>query len=294
MKKFVILSFCVIVSIAILGCSVSKRAIEDAEKRVEALSAKGVPDSSLSRAKVFVYQAKDAKQRGNVGLARLSADSMRILIAQAEAQYEDNMTRLRPWIESQKGLVSQETSHLTGLHKKHRDSTMAVVDSFIGINWLLHAEANIKEFVKYLPKLKSDEILAEELRPKIPGRWKCTQETKHSEDRTVRAFEDKIFTFSRDGSVNLVEQKNGKSTPFFKENWKFISYGNYDIKGDTIMLFVNRFKAVKQDFWDLKKDDRGRKKWVKTSHGSYDSVITDGSQDRFVTFHDLKEDFVRR
>ena len=119
------------------------RMVEDAEKRVNALSEKGVPDSSLSRAKVFLYQAKDAKQRGNVGLAKMSADSMRILIAQAEAQYEDNMNRLKPWIQQQKQHIQQATAHLTGLHKRHADSLMGVIDSFIAMNWLLQADPTL-------------------------------------------------------------------------------------------------------------------------------------------------------
>lgn len=293
MRKFITFSFCFIVFIMVIGCGVSKRAIEKAEKRIAALSAKGVPDSSLSRAKVFLYQARDAKERGNAGLAKMSGDSMRILIAQAESMYEDNMNRIKPWLDSQKQLIARETAHLTGFHKKHADSSMAVIDSFIQINWLLQAEAHTKEFVKYLPKLKSDEERAAELRPRIPGTWTCTQVTKHSEDRTVHAVEKKIFTFGKGGDVRLVEKKSGKSTPYFKEDWQFVSKGKYDVKGDTILLLINRFSAVRQNFQDLKKDDKGRKKWVKTSHPTYDSSITDGSQDRFITFHDLKTDFVR-
>ncbi len=293
MKKVIVFSLCTFLCIMMISCGVSKRALEDAEKRVTALSEKGVPDSSLSRAKVFLYQAKDAKQRGNVGLAKMSSDSMRILIAQAEAQYEDNMNRLKPWIQQQKQHINQATAHLTGLHKKHADSLMGVIDSFIQLNWLLQAEAYINDFVAYIPKLKSDEERAEELRPRIPGTWTCLQATKHSEDKTVHAKEYKIFTFRKDGSIKLVEKKSGKSTPYFKEDWEFQSFGKYDIKGDTIVLFIERFKAAKQNFWDLKTDDKGRKKWIKSVHGTYDSVITDGSQDRFITFHDLKMDFKR-
>lgn len=293
MKKFIILSFCCIAFFVIVGCGVSKRALEDAEKRVEALSSKGVPDSSLSRAKVFLYQASDAKMRGNRGLARISADSMRILIAQAESQYKDDMSRLKPWINSKKSFVADETANLTGLHKKHLDSLMGIIDSFITINWLLQAESNTKELINYLPKLKSDEERAAELRPRISGVWICSQVTKHSEDKSVHAVEKKIFTFSKDGKVNLVENKKGKSTPYFKEDWEFISHGKWDVKGDTVALFIEKFKAARQDFWDKKEKD-GRTQWVKTSHPRYDSLITDGSQDRFITFHDLMGDFDKR
>ena len=293
MKKFIILSFCFIAFLILAGCSVSKRALNDAEKRVEALKSKGVPDSSLSRAKVFLYQAIDAKMRGNRGLARMSADSMRILIAQAESQYKDDMNRLKPWVQAKKQFIADETAELTGLHKKHLDSLVGIVDSFITINWLLQAEAHIKEVIKYLPKLKSDEERAAELRPRIPGVWTCSQVTKHSEDKSVHAVEKKIFSFSNNGTAQLVEKKQGKSTPFFKEDWEFISDGRWDVKGDTVVLFVEKFKAAKQDFWDKKEKD-GRTEWVKTSHPRYDSIIADGSQDRFITFHDLMGDFDKR
>lgn len=293
MKKFIILSFCFIVFLVIAGCSVSKKALNDAEKRIEALKSKGVPDSSLSRAKVFLYQATDAKMRGNRGLSRLSADSMRILIAQAESQYKDDMNRLKPWIASKKNFIANETKNLTGLHKKHLDSLMGVIDSYITINWLLQAEAHIKGLINYLPKLKSDEERAAELRTRIPGTWICSQVTKHSEDKSVRAVEKKIFSFSGNGTTKLIENKKGKSTPYFKEDWEFVSHGRWDVKGDTIVLFIDRFKAVKQDFSD-KKEVKGRQRWVKTSHERYDSSITDGSQDRFIIFEDLKKDFDKR
>lgn len=293
MKQSIILSLCCIACILIVGCTVSEKKIVDIEKRIEALSSKGVPDSSLSRAKVFAYQARFAKERGDHSLSRMSADSMVILTAQAENMYQDNMNRLRPWIETQRSMIMQETAQLTGLHKKHRDSVIAVIDSLVNISWFLEAEAVVKSLVNYIPKLKADEALAEELRPKVIGTWTCKQETKHSADKTVHAWEYKIFTFNTDGTVKLVEKKEGKSTPFFKENWEFNSLGKYNLKGDTINLFVERFKAVRQDFEDLKEKD-GKKEWVKTSHGTYDSTITDGSQDRFVTYGDLTEDFTHK
>jgi hypothetical protein len=203
------------------------------------------------------------------------------------------MKRLKPWIDDQKQRISQETSALTGLHKKHVDSVVAVIDSFISIKWLLQAESVINKFVGYIPKLKSDEQRAEELRPRIVGRWTCIQETKHAEDKTVHAIEKKVFEFSPDGNVTLTEKKEGKSTPYFKEDWMFVSHGNYGIKGDTVVLFIKQFKSAKQNFWDLKETD-GKKEWVKATQPTYDSTITDGSQDRYITFQDLQADFVRK
>ncbi len=292
MKKSFILLVCGVAFVFLAGCSVSQRTINNAEKRVESLLSKGVPDSSLSRAKVFLYQARDAKSRDDIGIARKAADSMNILIAQAEAQYKDDMNRLKPWVESKKRYIYDETAGLTGLHKRHLDSTMAVIDSFVNINWLLQAEANTQKLLNYVPKLKLDEQLAADLRPKIPGVWTCSQETKHSTDKSVHAVEKKIFQFNSDGTGSLIEKKSGKSSPIFKEDWEFYSTGKYDIKGDTIALFVDRFKVVRQDIWEKKEKD-GREEWVKRSDPTYDSAITDHSQDRFITYGDLTQDFVK-
>jgi hypothetical protein len=56
------------------------------------------------------------------------------------------------------------------------------------------------------------------------------------------------------------------------------------------MLLINRFAAVKQMFKRLHNVD-GKKVWKNENGPVYDSTITDGSQDRYFTFEDLKEDF---
>lgn len=292
MKKWVVLFVCFIAFLFFTGCGVSDKTIKNAEARLNKLSEKGVPDSSLSRAKVFLYQAISTKEDGNIGVSRKAADSMQFYIAKGEAQYEADMKRLSPWIQTERQGLAKETSELTGLHKKHADSTLGLIDSFIQINWLLQAEANIRKFKDYIPQLQFDEKRAEELRPRVLGRWVCTNITKHRNDVTVNAVEKKIFSFQKNGNVKLVENKKGKSTPYFKEDWEFVSWGKYDFKGDTIFLMIDRFKAAKQNFWDLKEKD-GKKDWVKTAHPTYDSTITDGSQDRFINFSDLEGDFKR-
>lgn len=293
MKKFVFFGVCLVAMATMIGCSVSKARLDNAESRIEALRAKGVPDSSLSRAVVFLYQARDAKQRGNAGLAKMSGDSMGILIAQAEAQYSDDMKRLRPFLESSKAAIAKEKTALSGLQLKEVDSLVAVIDSFARINWLLQAEAVTRDLLGRMNRLKFDEGRVKELRPRLTGTWVCTQRTKNKVVPEVNAIETKTFTFGSNGKTNLTEKKKGQSTAFFKEDWEFVSSGEYDLKGDTICLFINRFKAVRQHFWDLKEKD-GRQQWVRTVHPSYDSTITDGSQDRYITFQDLKEDFSKR
>jgi hypothetical protein len=277
------------------GCGVSKRSLEDAERRINVLKEKGVPDSSLSSAVVQLYQARDAKQRGNRGVAKKAADSMLVLIAQAEDQYEEDMKRLKPYVDSLKIVFRKTGAELSGLQRKHLDSLVSIVDSFYTMNWLLQAEAHANQIVDYLPTLKLDEEVANEKWPKVRGTWVCKTRSKHSSDKTVNAVEHKIFTFNGDSSALFVEKKSGKSTPYFKEDWEFRSWGKWGMHGDTIHVFVDRFAAVKQNFEEYHKPKEGGKPyWKKINHPSYDSTITDGSQNRYITLNDLKQDFVKR
>ena len=108
----------------------------------------------------------------------------------------------------------------------------------------------------------------------------------------------KIFTFGRDNKVTLIEKKKGQSGPFLREDWEFRSWGTYDMFGDTIHLFINRFASVRQNFQRLYVEKEGdkitKKTWKNEPQETYDSLITDGSQDRYITYPDLKGDFVRR
>ena len=293
MKKLLIISFFLVSFFLITGCGVSNQNIKDVEKRIETLVSKGVPDSALSNVRVFLYQARDAKQRGNFSLAQEAKISMFSHIKQVENKYKSDVDRIKQWLQSQKSRITGETNKLTGLNKRHADSAMAVVDSFARIDWLLHAEAKLKDFAKVVPQLISDENNGHEIRKKIPGRWVSEQVTKHVQDKSVYAVEKKIFNFKKDGKVDLVESKKGKSSPFFKEDWKFLSSGKYDVKGDTIVLFIERFTAAKQNFWEKREVD-GKKKWVFKQEPTYDSTITDGSQDRFIIYSDLTLDFARK
>jgi len=293
MKKAVL---SVLLSLGIMmfigACSVSQRTLDDAQKRVDVLKEKGVPDSSLSTALVYIFQAKDANQRGNKGLARLSADSMQILIAQAEAAYSDNLVKMKPEIDSLVIIMTQAKAKLTGLQAKKVDSAMKIIDSFNQKNWIYQVETNAKAAVKdLLPQLKFNEDRARELRDRLPGEWVCTNKTKSDENKAINAVEKKIFSYTRDGKCKLVETKKGQSSQVLKEDWEFDSYGTYDLLGDTVFMFINRFVCAKQNFDNLSTKD-GKKTWTLKKEPTYDSAITDGSQDRWIPYTDLQKDFV--
>ncbi|HEX7510252.1 MAG TPA: hypothetical protein VF335_03055 [Chitinivibrionales bacterium] len=275
------------------ACSVSQKTLDDGQKRIDALKAKGVPDSSLSTALVYLFQAKDANQRGNKGLAHMSADSMQILVAQAEAAYNENLTKKKPDIDALVLSLTQAKSKLSGLQVKKLDSALKVIDGFNQKNWIYQVEANANAAVKsLLPQLQFNENRAAELRTRLPGSWTCINKSKSDEDKAVNAVEKKIFSYSKDGKCKLVETKKGQSSPVLKEDWEFASYGTYDLLGDTVFMFINRFQCVKQNFENMTMKD-GKKKWELKKEPTYDSAITDGSQDRWIPFSDLQRDFVQ-
>lgn len=294
MKKALLsLSLSLSIMLVIGACSVSQRTLDNAQKRIDTLKEKGVPDSSLSTALVYLFQAKDANQRGNKGLAHLSADSMLILIAQAEAAYRDNLVKMKPEVDSLIIILTQAKAKLTGLQAKKIDSAMKVIDSFSQKNWIYQVEANVKAAVNdMLPQLKFNEDRAKELLPRLPGEWVCINKTKNMEDKAINAVEKKIFTYTKDGKCTLVETKKGQSSPALKEDWQFESYGTYDLLGDTIFMLINRFVCARQNFDNMAMKD-GKKVWTLKKEPTYDSVITDGSQDRWIPFTDLQRDFVQ-
>jgi hypothetical protein len=281
-------------TIFIGACSVSQKTLDDAQKRIDALKAKGVPDSALSTAIIYAFQAKDANQRGNKGLAHLSADSMRILIAQAEAAYSDNVIKKKPEIDELVLQLTKAKTQLSGLQAKKVDSALKVIDSFNQKNWIYQVEANAKAAVnELLPALKFNEDRARELRTRVPGEWVCTNKTKSEENKEVNAVEKKVFTYNSDGTCHLVESKSGQSSKTLKEDWEFQSLGHWDLLGDTVFMFINRFKSVRQNFSTLLIKDGKKMGWTVKKEPTYDSVITDGSQDRWIPFTDLQKDFFK-
>jgi hypothetical protein len=273
--------------IAITGCGVSQKDIDNAQKRVDELKSLDVPDSILSMAKVYLYATKDAKNLGKSPLANSSYDSLKKHLAVAESFYKEKVSSQLPAIQSFISQIKTAKSEFGGMQAKKVDSLLAVVDSLVTAKMYLQASNLSQQIVASIPQLKQDEEKSKVLRKAIPGEWLCLTEAKDTEKNFV---EKKTFTFARDGKVKLVESKKGKSGPYLKEDYQFDSWGTYDFAGDTIHLLINRFASVRQNFEKLYLEN-GKKIWKKEPQPTYDSAITDGSQNRFVTYDDLKIDF---
>ena len=280
----------------IMSCGVNDKMLDDAESRLQALKAKGLPDSVLSQPQVYLYQARDAKKRSQysdaMGEARTAARLLKKELVRAESYYQEKVSTLRPKVDSVRAVIGQNRDNFSGLTLKRFDSLSAAVDSFLKLDWLLQAYAKGQELVAAIPQFNTDVAHAKELKATVPGEWVCTQQDKRAENKDINAVMKKIFTFQRDGRAKFVESKKGQSGLYLKEDWEFVSTGTWDVAGDTIHVFVDRFAAVRQMFERMFILEGGKKKeWRKEPKPTYDSAITDGSQDRFIAYADLKEDF---
>jgi hypothetical protein len=280
----------------VTSCGVSDTMLDGADKRLKTLKAKGLPDSVLSQPQVHLYQARDAKKRSQysdaMGEARAAAKLLKKELVKAESYYQQKISKLRPRVDSLIAVIKKNRDGFTGLTLKRYDSLSAIADSFSRLDWLMQANAKAGELIDLLPQFNADVARARELKVLLPGEWVCTQRDSSLENKDIKAVTKKIFTFGKDGKAKFVESKKGQSGLYLKEDWEFVSSGTWDLAGDTIHLFVGRFAAARQMFERMYILEGGKKKeWRKEPKPTYDSAITDGSQNRYIAFTDLKEDF---
>jgi len=278
------------VIVSLVACGVSEKAIQSGQMKIDALKAQGIPDTLLSQSKLLLRQAKDESFRNNNSVANKAYADFKKEIVQVETSFKASLPQMESELSTVRGQVQSVKSQLSGMQVIYLDSLMRLVDSCASANALPDAVAKIKLVVAALPQLQKDEENSQNIKEKVYGTWTCTNLTKHSEDPSVNAVEKKIFILNRDGSAKFIEKKSGKSGPYLKEDYEYVSTGTYGFRGDTVYLSISRFAAVKQNFSRMV--DLKAKKWQPDNHPSYDSAITDKSQDRFIAYPDLTADFV--
>ena len=260
------------------------------EERIKVLEEKGVPDSVLANVKVYLYQYETGKKMSNSGLVRTYKDSLKNGITIAEAWYEKAMTTNKPIVDQLRKSFVDRKATLSGLALKDADSLLKIADSLIAKNWMVGARTKLESMDTVMGILVENEEKAKELRKKLIGTWKDVHTLHAPEESGMRfhARDIRVFKFCDDGSFYSSEERKGQTTPFLKEDWKFLSWGTFDLMGDTIYQFITREKCTKQIY--TQKNVK-LNKWESKKNPTYDSTITDGAKDRFITYSDLKLDF---
>ncbi|MBN1600539.1 MAG: hypothetical protein JW915_02970 [Chitinispirillaceae bacterium] len=272
----------------LVGCGgASKTKMGEIENRIKALTDKGTPDSILANVKVFQYNVAAAQKINNSGHARKYTDSMLVAIEIAEKWYEEAMVQNKSYLDTKGADLRNRKAALTGLPLRTADSMFAVVDSLVKMNWLIMARTKLDKLDTAMVTLENDEKKSVEVRKKVVGKWGDAHWVK-PEEANYKALDKKVYKFTKDMKFEGDESMKGQTTEFMKEDWQFLSWGDYDIKGDTIFIFVKREKCTRQIFtqWHIKD-----KKWIEGKKPTYDSTITNGAKDRFILYSDLKSDF---
>lgn len=264
MKHLIWISF-LAAALFLTGCKSFEERTIDVRERLSALENKGLPDSVVSPARLAYVSAQDNKARNRGSEANSDLKRAEAAVVHAEEFLVNTINTKKPEVIGRFNIIVKNTeADLRGLHKKDADSVLSQIDSLLKIDFIFKAEKGINQFEKDFPKMKRAQFVADSLRPKINGStWTFMETTKNTEDKNVNATEKKVFKFNRDGTSYFVEEKHGQSAPNLKEDWKFETWGNWDIKGDTVHVIANKFTQHKQTFWQF---NELTKKW-----GHYDS-----------------------
>lgn len=269
------------------GCGPSEKSIAQYEARLQSFETKGVPDSLLSSVRVYLSQVKGGKESHNMTVVSSSMDSVKFYIAAAEKWYKAAVETAKPKVDSLVAYFRAKMQNLSGLQKKVADSMMAIVDDLSKKEWFTQALTAANDLDTVMMSLVKDEASAKKASASIVGTW--TKNKKLTDDG-ANAVEKTRVTFKKDGTFAMEESMKGQTKPNLKEDWQFTSSGTYGIKGDTILLSVQKEKRLREVYWNLI-EKKGKRSWMKTEKKPYDTVLTNGSKDRFFTFSYLKEDF---
>ena len=92
-----------------------------------------------------------------------------------------------------------------------------------------------------------------------------------------------IVVLNKNESMSMTKEKKDQNSENFKEDWKFVSTGTWAMKGDTAFLFVTFEKCEYQKYWV-----RRSGQWVEDPKPSYETQVTNGSKDKYITYEYLK------
>jgi hypothetical protein len=277
-------------ALVVVGCGVTEKKIQQARQQVDSLQAKGVPDSVVSNARLYLKQAETATNIGNARKAGDYYDSALTVIEQAQDYLKNNVESLKPVIDSMRTRMEEQIQDLTGLHRKTADSLLTRIDTLLAHNRILQAKATADKLETRISDLYELQKRAEEIREKLQGTWKTAHEATC---KGCDAVSNKYVTFNTDSTFKMIEAMEGRSKPRLKEKWKFISTGPYRVKGDTVYMKTTHEKCPVQVYWHYKEED-GKKQWVKTEKPTYDSSMTENPKRRSITYEDLSTNWKKQ
>jgi len=272
---------CLAAAVLTAGCGVTDKKLGDVEARIKALQDKGVPDTVLADVQVNLFQVKTAKQKGSLAYVKKEIKGTFDGIVKAEGWYAEQIAKVRPEVQQIRAEIATKRQGLSGLPLKMADSLLALVDDLIAKDWMFQARVKIGLLDEITDSLVVLEKRAGELRPKVVGTW--YGERQPSEEG-MKAVEKGRYSFKPDGKLEMTEELKGQTTKYLKEDWKFNSWGTWDLMGDTIFLFITREQCERQVFQHKKNS-----KWEVKQQPTYDTTVVGGTKDRLMTWQYLTD-----
>ena len=285
LRSSMLISMLVAAGIVVAGCGVSQKTLAAYESQLKTLEAKGVPDSILSSVRVYLEQIKGGQKSGLGTVVKTSSDSVKKYLAAAETWYQAGLKTAKPRVDSLVKSFIAAKAALSGMQLKEADTMLAIINSNIKQNWYTQAQMYADNLDTLMPQLLKDEENAKKADAQIRGStWTMSKKiTGNGAD----AVQKSTVSFKKDGSYEMSEGMKGRTKPDLKEDWLFLTWGTFAMKGDTILFSTTREKRERQIYQHLNE----KKEWKKIEDKPYDSTITGGSKDRFFTFDFLKENF---
>ena len=276
-----------------MGCKSYEQKLESTQSRLKAIEDKGLPDSVVTPVRMAIVASQGEKKRNRVGEANKKLKEATLSVKKAEDFLEKSLSVKKPEVIARFNSFKEKASkELRGLHKLDADSLLGAADSLLKIDFFFKAERFLDKFEKDYPKMVRAQVVADSLRPKVRGRWVFTETTKHQENKNVNAVEKKVFSFDGNGKSMFVEEKHGQSAPNLKEDWKFETWGNWDMKGDTVWVIATKFIQNKQTFWQY---NELTKKW---GHMNSDNKFVENKPNEIaaetLTLEKNKDDIVKQ
>jgi hypothetical protein len=265
----------------------NKKKLTEVENRVKALTTKGVPDSIIVDTKLYIANYNTAKKLYKSNDAAKYADSIIIGIEKAEKWYNDFIAANKANVLNSITAFNTEKTKLSGMQLIVADSMGAIIDSLVKRDLIVDAQLKVKDALAKLPAIMKDQQNASKIKPLIIGSWKDVHKVVEQEN-SQNFTETTVYTFKSDGAFEGSEARKGQSTAFMKEDWEFLSWGTFDLKGDTICLFVTREKCNRQVYSHL---DPKTNKWIEKPNPPYDSTITNHGKDKYIPFEYFKQNF---
>jgi hypothetical protein len=256
-------------------------------QQVDSLKAAGAPDTLLTEIKVLHYKAKNNVQRGNGREAQKQVAQMQEFIGKIKSQFAVTATSSKKSIDSLAAQFRTEAAAMTGDRVKVINRVLHEADSLLKANLMLKANSLLKEFAVSVPQLQENEKQAQLIAPKVIGAWRRLTEEK---DKKIGSDYKKTeeYEIARDNKFVITETMKGNQDETVYYDYQFISYGDYSLNGDTINMWVKRMKGYnKNKILVNEKTDE----WKSVGQPGFDSLVTDGSQDRFATYGELKQHF---